>query len=211
MNINNQPDELKKEEQKILDKLIARMDRNIEKLDNQMQSFVYEAKNANISVNPDAYLTLVLAQQGLKDTKENRAKVIQARDELYHTRLLVNINDSKEYKEIKVGLHSCMDGADVLVTSWKMPVCRHYLLDNSSEVFNGVVKDKDGAKYKTKYTLLVKNQITLRFTRVIKALNLFPGDFDEKTLEILKKSAFYNDEYLDTLIARFNPDDYDPV
>ena len=96
MNFNDNPEELKKEEQAVLDELIRRMNRVLEKLERRMKNYVYEAKNADISINPDAYLAKVLAQNGMADTKENRKKLLQARDELYHTRLLLQYENSQE-------------------------------------------------------------------------------------------------------------------
>ena len=212
MNFNDNPEELKREEQEILDELIARMDHVLKSLDNRMRNYVAEAKNADISVNPDLYLSQILAQQGMKDTAENRKKLLQARDELYHTRLLLHYEDShgSGIDEIKVGLHSCMDGTDQFVTAWTMPLCRHYILDNASTEYESIVKGKHGEEYHTQYKLLVKNQVALRFTRVIKALNMFPGIFDDKTLEMMKGKGFMSDKFLDEMIKRFNPDDYDP-
>lgn len=212
MNFNDNPEELKREEQEILDALISRMDRVLQSLDNRMRNYVAEARNADISINPDLYLSQILAQQGMKDTAENRKKLLQARDELYHTRLLLRYEDSHGggIDEVKVGLHSCMHGTDQFVTAWTMPLCRHYILDNASTEYESIVKGKHGEEYHTQYKLLVKNQVTLRFTRVIKALNMFPGIFDDKTLEMLKGKGFMSDKFLDGMIKRFNPDDYDP-
>lgn len=212
MNFNDNPEKLKREEQEILDALISRMDRVLQSLDNRMRNYVAEAKNADISVNPDLYLSQILAQQGMKDTAENRKKLLQARDELYHTRLLLHYEDShgSGINEVKVGLHSCMHGTDQFVTAWTMPLCRHYILDNASTEYESIVKGKHGEEYHTQYKLLVKNQVTLRFTRVIKALNMFPGIFDDKTLEMMKGKGFMSDKFLDEMIKRFNPDDYDP-
>ncbi len=212
MNFNDNPEELKKEEQAVLDELIRRMNRVLEKLERRMKNYVYEAKNADISINPDAYLAKVLAQNGMADTKENRKKLLQARDELYHTRLLLQYENSQEsgVEEIKIGLHECGYAGEHFVTSWTMPLCRHYILDNASVEYNGVVTGKHGEKYYTDYKLLVKNQVTLRFTRVAKALNLFPGLFAAETLELMKSKKFLSDEYLEEMIKRFNPDDYDP-
>ena len=87
LNFNDNPEELKQEEQVVLNNLIANMDRVFKRLDDRMQRYVSEAKNADISVNPDAYLARLLAQQGKKNTAENRKRLLQSRDELYHTRL----------------------------------------------------------------------------------------------------------------------------
>lgn len=212
MNFNDNPEALKREEQAILNDLISRMNRVLRSLDNRMRNYVAEAKNADISINPDLYLSQILAQQGMKDTAENRKKILQARDELYHTRLLLQYEDSQGsgIDEVKVGLHSCMNGTDQFVTAWTMPLCRHYILDNASTEYESIVKGKHGEEYHTQYKLLVKNQVTLRFTRVVKVLNMFPGIFDDKTLEMMKGKGFMSDKFLDEMIKRFNLDDYDP-
>ena len=212
MNLNDNPEELKKEEQVILDNLITDMDQVISKLDQKMKVYVNEAKNEDISVNPDSYLAHVLAQKGKKDTKENRKKFLQSRDELYKTRLLLQYKEGKSegIYEIKVGLHSCNYGVQNFVTSWKIPLCRHYLLDNASTEFKSVVTGKRGEKYYTDYTLLVKNQVNLRFTRVAKALNLAPGAIDAELLGKIKGTGFFSDEFLNKLIQKFDPEKYDP-
>lgn len=212
MNLNEYGEELKEEEQRVLDELIKDMDSVLESLDDNMKSLVKEAKDSNISINPDLYLSKILAEKGLKDTKENRKKILQAKDELYHTRLLLEYESDgmQGVQELKVGLHSCIHGKDQFIIDWKMPICRHYLMDNTSTEFESIVKGKHNEEYRTKYKLLVKNQVTLRFTRVVKALNLYPGVFDDNGLEFLKGKNILSDEFLEKLISRFNPDDYDP-
>lgn len=212
MNLNNNPEKLKREEQIILDKLIARMDQVICSLDQRAKNYVEEARNVDISVNPDLYLAQVLVQRGLKDTVENRKQVLQARDELYHTRLLLHYKDDETegIDEIKVGLHSCIHNSEKFVISWTMPLCRHFILNNASTEFESVVKGKNGEEFHTKYTLLVKNRVKLRFTRVAEALNLFPGVFDDNTLEQIKGTGYLREEFLDELIKQFNPNEYDP-
>lgn len=86
MNLNEYSEDLKREEQAILDELICRMNGVLERLELKMKNYVYEANNADISINPDAYLAKILAKRGMKDTAENRKKILQSRDELYHTR-----------------------------------------------------------------------------------------------------------------------------
>lgn len=212
MNFNDNPEKLKKEEQEVLNNLILRMDQVLNSLDQRMANYVAEAKNSDIGLNPDVYLAKVLAQQGMQDTEENRNKILQARDELYHTRLLLQYEDSdgSGIEEVKVGLHSCGNKSERFVAEWTMPLCRHYLLDNASTEYESTVKGKHGEVYHTNYKLLVKNQVTLRFTHVVKAMNLFPGIFDDKTLEMVKETGFLSDAYLDEMIKKYNPDEYDP-
>lgn len=212
MNINENLEELKNEEQIVLDKLISRMDLVLEKLDKKMKEYVSEAQNADVRINPDLYLAKVLAQKGIADTEGNRKKFLKARDELYHTRLLLQYENAQEsgLDEIKIGLHYCGDRGDKFVISWTMPLCRHYILDNAAVEYTDVVPGKHGEEYHTKYKLLVKNQVTLRFTRVVKALNLFPGVFDDNLLEQIRGTEFFSDEYIEKLIEDFNPNEYNP-
>ncbi len=212
MNFNDNPEELKREEQAVLDNLIGRMDQVLCSLDAKMQEYVAEARDANISINPDLYLSQILAQKGIRDTSENRKKLLQARDELYHTRLLLHYEyeGQEGIDEVKVGLHSCSHGGENYVIAWTMPLCRHYILDNASVEFESIVSGKFGETYHTNYTLLVKNQVKLRFTHVAKAMNLFPGIFDDKTLEMIKGTGFLSEAYLDEMIRQFNPDEFDP-
>ncbi|WP_352397620.1 hypothetical protein [[Clostridium] aminophilum] len=212
MNLNEYPEELKNEEQFALDKLIAKMDRVLNSLDHRMKEYVREAKNADISLNPDLYLSQLMAQKGIKDTAEYREKLLQSRDELYRSRLLLKYNDGTEegIREIKVGLHSCSYGSKKYVVSWTMPVCRHYLFDNNNTDFESIVKDKDGKEYHTKYSLLIKNEVTLRFTRVKKVINMFPGVFNDTDLEKIKNTGFFSNDFIEKMISRFNPDEYKP-
>lgn len=76
MNINSEPDRLKEEEQSILNELIAEMDKVINSLDKKMQTYVDEAKNIDIALNPDSYLSRILNVNGLKDTEEKSKKNI---------------------------------------------------------------------------------------------------------------------------------------
>ena len=48
MNLNNEPERLKEEEQLALNKLIAEMDEVINVLDEHMKTYVEEAKNIDI-------------------------------------------------------------------------------------------------------------------------------------------------------------------
>lgn len=212
MNLNDNPERLVREEQRSLDKLISRMEGILSCLDDRMREYVREARNTDISINPDAYLSIILAQKGLDDTKENRKKILQARDELYHTRLLLHYDFEGEQgvEEVKVGLHSCIDGAEHLIVKWDMPICRHFILDPSATENRCVVTNKHGDKFYTDYKLIVKNQIKLRFTRVVKALNLFPGILDKDCLKKIKKTGFLGEEYINELIRNYNPSEYDP-
>lgn len=212
MNINNCKQQLVNEEQRVLDRLIRMLDQDREKLDILIQSYVDEAHNADISVNPDLYLSHLLAQKGLKDTKENRKRLLQSRDELYQTRLLLQYEDETGigFQEVKVGLHSCIHNGKHYIMSWTRPLFRHYLLDNVSTDYDYIHKGDYGKGYKTHYKLLVKNQIELRFTHVKKVINMFPVEFDDKMLNIIRGKDFFSDSFLDDLISKYNPEQYKP-
>lgn len=212
MNFNDYPKELKIEEQKVLNRLISKMNQVLYHLDQQMQVYVREARDTKISDNPDLYLSVLLSQNGIKDTEENRIKFLQARDELYNTRLLLHYEDkySTGVEEIKIGLHACGYGAEQYIISWKMPLCRHYIFNNTSTEFESVVKGKYGEEHHTHYRLLVKNDVKLKFTRVKEVVNIFPGIFDKDMMQMLKKRGFFSDAFLDKMIESFDPDTYDP-
>ena len=212
MNINEHAEELKKEEQKVLDSLIEKMNEVIDNLDQRMKNYVDEAKNSDISVNPDLYLSRILAQNGIKETEENKKKWLNAKDELYTERLLLQYKDSEEeeIEEVKVGLHSCVDKDRLFVISWYMPLCRHFILNNTAEDYDYIRKDKYGEEYCINYKLLVRNQVKLRFTRVVSVLNLVPGVFDDVLMNQIKGTGYFSDSFLEKMIQEFNPDEYNP-
>lgn len=212
MNFNDNPEKLKKEEQIVLDKLIQRMNKVIEQLDNEMKNYISEVNNADISINPDEYSSRVYAQNRIANTKKERKKLLQDRDELYDTRLLLQYENSQEsgIEEIKIGLHGCGDLCEKFIISWTTPLGRHYTLDNASVDYKEEVTGKYGEKYYTNYKLLVKNKVEIRFNRVVKALNLFPGLFDTDMLQAIKGTGFVSDVYLEEMIKQFNPDAYNP-
>lgn len=212
MNFNDYSEELKAEEQTVLDTLISRMDLVIDGLDRETQQYIREAKKAIESQNPDEYVDLLLAKRGIEKTTKTKRGIYRVRDELYDHRLLLQCDTSNgtTYEELKVGLHPCMYMAERYVTDWKMPVCRHYLMDNASVEYEGAVPDKFGGVYRTHFKLLVKNRLKVRFSRVKAVTNLFPGVMDDSGLKSLKGKGFYSDAFLDAIIARFNPEEYNP-
>lgn len=212
MNFNDYSDELKAEEQAVLDDLISRMDLVIDGLDRETQQYIREAKKAIDSQNPDEYVDLLLAKRGIEKTAEKKRGMYQGRDELYDHRLLLQCDtpNGTSYEELKIGLHPCMYMAERYVTDWRMPVCRHYLLDNASVEYENAVPNKLGGVYHTHFKLLVKNKIKVKFSRVKAVTNLFPGIMDDVGLKSLKGKGFYSDAFLDELIARFNPEEYNP-
>lgn len=208
MNLNDEPERLKEEEQIILNKLIAEMDEVINLLDKRIKDNIDKAKDIDISLNPDLYLSKLLNNKENKEAKEKRKKILKARDALYEKRLLLECSDDygTDVVEIKVGLHSCQP----FVTLWTMPICRNFILNNSCTKFKRTEKNKYGEEFCTNYKLLVKNEIKVRFTQVVKALNLYPGIFDERLLKKCKDSNFFSSEYIEKLTKEFDSDKYNP-
>ena len=208
MNINDFGSELKKEEERILKELIDTMDEIESKLDRQAKEYLREAKDISIDINPDAYLSRLVALNRMKDTEENRKRVLDARDELYQHRLLLELREEggkPEYESVKIGLHSYGEGPDFLIYSWKTDVFRHYIIDNTDPKYTYRHKEKYGDITTTEYNLLARDSIELRFTRVKDAKNIFPILADISFLEKIKGKGFFSDAFIDYLIENLKP------
>lgn len=190
-------EELIREEQRILDELIRQMDAALLKLNKKLNKNDIQKKKEKAKVLPEAYGDLVSAQHDKIQVKKNIKSFRRGRDELYDTRIVVEYDDgvSKGIEDIKVGLHSYISGSDIYIMSWKMPLCRHYILDNSAEEYDGVVKDKYGNRYFTHYQLKLKRQVDLFFDKVKAVTHFFPL-LDEETEQIIA------DEFLQELLKR---------
>ncbi len=213
MNVNDNPEKLMQEEQIALNNLVVKLDSIIHKLDTKIQQYVNEAKSADISVNADLYLKKLLAEQGKRDSINNRNAVRNIKDELYERRLLLLVQDDQgeEITEIKVGLHSCMNGSEIFVLPWTNPICRYYQQDSNPVDFEYLGKDPRTGEYRhAKCKLLIKNNVTLRFTHVVNAVNLYQNISDSKLREGIKASNFYTQAYFDDLIQKLSDGEYDP-
>ena len=190
-----------REEQVILDRLIAKMDKRLMELDKSLTEEQLKIKKSNVRVLPDAYGSFVYHQDELWRIKHNEKNLIRSRNELYDTRLELTVEDldrrsKPESMEIKVGLHTYSSGNSIFVMSWKRPVCRHFLLDNASQVYIGLVEDKkQGATYKTRFTLNLKRKIDLSFDEVTRVVHMFPILTEEEKQIIA-------DEFLQELLDR---------
>lgn len=202
MNFNDYPDELKMEEQMALDKLLERVSKIKNDLDKKNEKYLGELLNSDISTNYDSYSTRVGAQGKLKNNAEDEKELQEFRNKLYGERLLLHYKSNKRegFREIKVGLHPYIDGTNLLVTSWKNPICRYYRINNDSVNYKFVCKEKNGEESHTDFLLLVKNKVDFRFEIVKKAVSLYPKEFDKKALEQIKGTGFFTNEFLDKLI-----------
>ena len=208
MNINDFGTKLKEEEERILKELIDTMDEIENKLDRQAKEYLKEAKDISIDINPDAYLSRLVALNRMRDTEENRKRILDARDELYQHRLLLELREEggkPEYESVKIGLHSYGEGPDFLIYSWKTDVFRHYIIDNTDPKYTYRHKEKYGDITTTEYNLLARDSIELRFTRVKDAKNIFPILADISFLEKIRGKGFFSDSFIDYLIANLKP------
>ena len=158
-------EELIREEQEILDELIRDMDETLMQLDKKLTYENLQAKKAREACLPDAYGMLVSAENEKMIARQRMRELHNGKNELYETRLILDITDDygNDCEEVKIGLHTYLNGARIFIMSWKMPLCRHYILDNSSEEYDGVVIGKYGEKYKTHYQLKLKRRVDMLF------------------------------------------------
>lgn len=190
-------EELIREEQKILNDLIRDMDNTLLQLDKKLTDHQLQAQKAKASCLPDTYGMLVSAEHEKMVARQQMRDLRKGKDELYETRLVLNITDDQGHdrEEVKIGLHTYLNGQRIFIMSWKMPLCRHYILDNSAEEYDGVVIGKHGEQYKTHYQLQLKRQVNMLFDKVKSVTHFFPV-LDEEAEQIIA------DEFLQELLNR---------
>lgn len=179
-------EELINEEQKILDDLIHDMDEALMELDKKLTYNELQTQKAKEACLPDAYGMLVMAEQNQMEDRKRMRNLYEGKDELYETRLVVDITDEKgnDEEEIKVGLHTYARKGHNFITSWKMPVCRHYLLDNSAEEYDSVFTDKHGKINTAHYHLKLKRRVEISFDKVNSVIHFYPIT-DQKVSKII--------------------------
>jgi len=177
--MNTTQKELIKTEQRILDQLIRALDNALIALDKGYSDEYIKSLKEQFKCLPDVYSDLIQAQGMIIVTKDDEQYVRKVRNELYQWRMVVECTDSRgiEDLELKIGLHAY----GMHIIDWKMPVCRHYILDNAAEEYDGVVID-DGIKYDTHYKLLLKRRIDIFFDKVKEVQHLFPSDEAEQII-----------------------------
>ena len=190
-------EELISEEQEILDKLIQEMDEAILQLDKRLTYNEPQSKKAKEACLPDAYGMLVSSNDEKMEARQRARELKNGKDELYHTRLKVEATDDmgRECIDIKIGLHTYKRGARVFITSWQMPVCRHYIMDNASEEYDSIVNGNYGEKFKTHYQLQLKRKVNVFFDKVEGVTHFFPI-LNEEAEQIVA------DEFLQELLKR---------
>ena len=187
--------DLIREEQRILDKLINELDQVMLKIDKKYTYSSLQAKKAKEQCLPDTYGALIAANHDQYAAFREKKRLKRVRNELYDTRIVVDCTDdhSTEEEEIKIGLHTYAKFDKLYVVSWVRPVCRNYILDNCKEEYDGVV-EKGGVQYKTHFKLKLKRRIDMYFDKVKDVSHLYP--LVEEAEEIIA------DEFLKELLSR---------
>ena len=193
--MNQSKQDMIREEQRILDKLINELDRIMLKIDKKYTYSSLQAKKAKEQCLPDTYGALVSANHDKSVAFREKKRLKRVRDELYDTRIVVDCTDdhSTEEEEIKIGLHTYAKFGKVYVVSWVRPVCRNYILDNCKEEYDGIV-EKNGVQYKTHFKLKLKRRVDMYFDKVKDVSHLYP--LLEEAEEII------SDEFLKELLSR---------
>lgn len=181
MEKNIEKDRLIEEEQQILDSVVDRMDHVLDKLDQKAKKYVEEGKAIREAGSYDNYFALLLANQGLEDTKENRRKLLQARDELYDTRVELYIDNDKEKTVLQIGDHSFIHRGEMFTISWARPICRPLWGGQMPEEYEFDNYDENG-KFAghVKCRLALRRNISLRITRVKDVVHAFPLSKEEQ-------------------------------
>ena len=195
-------DRLVKEEQRILDELIAELDREMLRCNKRLTKEILNRNKARDMCLSDTYSMLIVSERNLALIKEDRRSLMASRNELYQYRIIVDAEDEKstDTLDMKIGLHTYLKGEKIYVYSWKRDVCRHYILDNSSVDYKGTVVDGDG-KYDTDYRLKLKRDIKLSFDKVKDTSQLYP-------LSLAGQEEALSDAFLKELISRRNETEF---
>ncbi len=189
------PKVLISEEQRIVDDLVAHLQKEITDADQRLEKILMDFKKAK-AMGPDAYGMLVDANRAKKDVIENRSRAMASKDELYETRVVLAYEDedgSSGEEEYKIGLHSYGKGGDLFVVSWMLPLFRNFILGEDD--YTHRYKDKKGETSTTSYHLRMKRNIKMRFSHVKNVMHMFP-----LTDEEAEKLIF--DEFLQELADR---------
>lgn len=190
MNFNDDKKGLIAEENKILDKLIEEMNDDLSRLDEDLQKYVEEARAVR---SDDEYLQILEAKDKIKKLKKTKAEIFNAKDELYNARVIVKVGNTP--MELKIGLHSHGVGAKCFIFKWTDKACRQLQLNNELSEYDVEVEDKFG-KYHTHYTVLFREKVAIRFTKVKDAANIYPIKIDEEIIKGLMGTGALSDGYL---------------
>ena len=120
-------EELIREEQKVLDKLIKEMDQEMLALNTHLTNSNLQAQKAKEKCLPDTYGMLIDAESDKKEILSKKKALNRSRDELYNTRVILDYEDDNGKSgedELKIGLHTYVHGDKIFISSWLLPLCR---------------------------------------------------------------------------------------
>lgn len=198
---DNKQDQLKAEEQQVLDQLIREIDKQILIQKKGITAAQLKHKKATSTNLAEAYADIMHENYQLELRAYMQQELYRVRDALYDTRIVVDVDDvnnpngnEHSQMDIKIGLHALNIGGEIYVESWTMPISRHYLLDDSAVDYRGKVKDKY-EDYFTDYHLLLKRKVEIGFDKVRKVVHMYPLA-DEEAEQIV------SDDFLQELLKR---------
>lgn len=175
MNSENDEKKLIEEEQAILDRIVSDMDKVSDSLDRSAEKYIKEWKSSKESGLGEIYAVILHAKKGLQNIKSEKKQLYQARDELYDTRAELYIDDDKEKTYLQLGNHTFCDGGVNYTTNWNRPICRPLWGGEAPEEYEFDGYDEH-ANYlgPIKCRLVLRRNITLRFTNVKSVAHVFP-------------------------------------
>lgn len=182
-----------KEEQKILNDVIAYLDEQLLKQKQNLTTALLQKQKAKEKNLLDTYGDFIhaIGEEELAHVNERRIRRI--RDELYKNRIELHFVEETGEEgdiELKVGLHSLINKDKIVVCSWYRPTCRHYVLDNYETDF-----EEKTDKGSTSYSLKLKRDIEIDFDEVLGVTHCFPISGEEGEVYIA-------DKFLQELLSR---------
>ena len=197
--------ELINEEQEILDSLIKEMDEALLQLNKRLSRADLQRRKAANKCLPEAYGELMGAEFSKRLIREDKSSLLRARDALYTRRIVLETEEKLSYRgvvgeivhdqmELKIGAHTYQDQGKVYIVSWLRPVCRHYLLDNSSREYDGEVTGLHGTNH-MHCVLTLKRDVDMFFDEIRSVVQLYP-ELEEDAERII------SDAFLQELLKR---------
>ena len=136
-------EKLIQEEQRILDSVISQMDEALKELNLFHKESKKAASDAKSKSLPDTYGALITANNDEVWSKNKIRSIQKGKNELYSHRMIVDcesIEDGFEKINMPIGLHNYMYLDKIFIYSWVTPMCRNFILDNTSTVYDGEVE-----------------------------------------------------------------------
>lgn len=196
----NTQETLIREEQEILDDLIRDMDSALLALDEKLTNKQLQAQKAKAACLPDAYGMLVSAEDGKSEARQQMRDLRKGKDELYETRLVLDITDElgHDCKEYKLGKWACSYKDHIFIYQWKMPLFRPYVLGNDTEGVSEV--NENGKRFITHSQLRLKRKLNIFSGEVKSVTHFFP------TMDVTEQIIV--DEFLQELLSRRTEEEF---